>query len=72
MSVNDVTGDRLVTDVPTDKYKSGWYAIWGKLEEVVEAVAEDAGEELVKDEDVLRDIAVTSEEDEAWKEMERK
>lgn len=111
MSVNDITGDPIRTDVPSDKFKSGWDAIWGKLEEVIEAVAEDAGEEPVTDEDVLKDIPdpfyvafdntqqcspfltqcprcnnpsnqcdrytsqpldVTSEEDEAWKEMERK
>jgi hypothetical protein len=56
MSVNDVTGDRLVSDIPTDKYKSGWDGIWGKLEEVIDAVAEEAGEEPVTDEDVLKDI----------------
>jgi hypothetical protein len=76
MSVNDVTGDRLVSDVPSDKFKSGWNAIWGKLDKVIEAIAEDSGEETVTDEDVLRDIeqplGVTIEEDEAWKEMERK
>lgn len=30
MSVNDVTGDRLVSAVPTEKYRSGWDAIFGK------------------------------------------
>ena len=33
MSVNDVTGDRLVSAVPTEKYRSGWDAIFGKPKE---------------------------------------
>lgn len=37
MSVNDVTRDRLVSAVPTEKYRSGWDAIdWGKPKEVVQ------------------------------------
>lgn len=55
MSVNDITGDTLRSRRNSAEYASGWDAIWGKLEKVVEAIAEDAGEEPVKDEDVLRE-----------------
>lgn len=30
MSTNDITGDEIRTEVPSEKYKSGWDAIWGK------------------------------------------
>lgn len=30
MSVNEITGDRLVSAVPTDKYREGYEAIFGK------------------------------------------
>lgn len=33
MSVNDVTGDRIVTDIPSDKYKKGWDTIFMKNKE---------------------------------------
>jgi hypothetical protein len=29
MSVNDITGDVIKTDVPSKKYKGGWELIWG-------------------------------------------
>lgn len=32
MSVNDITGDPIRTDVPSEKFKSGWEAIWGGKE----------------------------------------
>ena len=53
MSVNDITGDTIRTDVPSNKFKSGWDAIWGKLDEIIEAIAEDAGQEPVREENVL-------------------
>ena len=30
MSVNDITGDPIRTDVPSEKFKSGWDAIWNR------------------------------------------
>ena len=30
MSTNDITGDEIRTDVPSDKFKNGWDAIWGE------------------------------------------
>ena len=39
MSVNDITGDRIVTDIPSEKFKSGWEAIWGnKTQEEVQDI----------------------------------
>jgi hypothetical protein len=39
MSVNDITGDRIVTDIPSEKFKSGWEGIWGnKTEEDVQEI----------------------------------
>lgn len=32
MSKNDVTGDEIITDAPSEKFKSGWDLIWGKKE----------------------------------------
>lgn len=32
MSFNDITGDKIKTRVPTEKFSSGWDAIWGKKE----------------------------------------
>ncbi len=29
MSTNDITGDKLITDVPTDKFRDGWELLWG-------------------------------------------
>lgn len=29
MSVNDITGDTIRTDVPSEKFKNGWETIWG-------------------------------------------
>lgn len=29
MSVNDITGDTIRTDVPSEKFKSGFETIWG-------------------------------------------
>jgi hypothetical protein len=31
---NDITGDTIVTDVPSEKFSSGWETIWGKKKEV--------------------------------------
>jgi hypothetical protein len=33
MIVNDITGDRLVTEPASDKYRSGWDVIFAKKEE---------------------------------------
>lgn len=30
MSTNDITGDNIITDVPSEKFSNGWDAIWGK------------------------------------------
>lgn len=39
MSVNDITGDRIVTDIPSEKFKDGWEGIWGnKTEEDVQEI----------------------------------
>ena len=39
MSVNDITGDRIVTDIPSEKFKTGWEGIWGnKTEEDVQEI----------------------------------
>lgn len=35
MSVNEITGDRLVSSVPTNKYREGYDAIFGKARERV-------------------------------------
>jgi hypothetical protein len=66
MSVNEITGDPIRTDVPSNKFKSGWDAIWGKLDKVIEAIAEDSGEGAVRDEDVLKDYVVIGEPIEPW------
>ncbi len=29
MSKNDITGDDIKTDAPSDKFRSGWDLLWG-------------------------------------------
>ena len=80
MSVNDITGDPIRTDIPSDHYKNGWEAIWGKPSgkflkalSTLEPCSLDSRPKLKGVEAYISDvIEVTSDEDEAWDEMERK
>ena len=88
MSVNNTIGDPIRTDIPSDHYKNGWEAIWGKAKTIkvpkckvchgvgyVWGMFYDPPEECqacLDQEPSEQTLEVTSEEDEAWKEMERK
>lgn len=46
MSINDITGDELVTKSATDAYRDGWERIFGNMNEVRDyRVIEDLPEE---------------------------
>lgn len=53
MSVNEITGDRLISSVPTDKYREGYDAIFGKAREKVVPSCES--EYLARSRAVIRD-----------------
>lgn len=54
MSVNEHTGDRLVSAVPTDKYREGYDAIFGKAREKVVPSCES--EYLARSRAIIRDL----------------
>lgn len=55
MSVNEHTGDRFVTAVPTESYLNGWEAIWGKPKEyeMVDVLADPSHEAHADVKDML-------------------
>lgn len=59
MSVNEITGDRLVSSVPTNKYREGYDAIFGKARERVVPSCES--EYLAKSRAIIRDYWETPE-----------
>lgn len=70
MAVNDVTGDRLVSSVPTDKYREGYDAIFGKAVPSYESICLDTSSEyLAKCSAVIRDYWETPED--MWERLDR-
>jgi len=52
MSKNDITGDKLVSKVPSNKYSEGFDRIWGKLKSVAFDLPKDVNGKLLIDENV--------------------
>jgi hypothetical protein len=52
MSHNDITGDKIATDVPSDAYRENWDRIFGK-KPIPTTIADMVEQEKDKDDDAI-------------------
>lgn len=53
MSTNDITGDKLISDVPSADYRAGWERIFGNKPKIEKEESEASSKQVVNFEESL-------------------